>query len=144
VDLKNGQLGPQGKGREHLEKGCGDEHKPGCYKNPKQYDLPHFPFSSICLEVRRSKILRIPYVKTGPQNDCQAQAHGKKSSQDNMKEQRQTEQPDSQKSKEKTAQDQIEIAKGQAQVNPSLVGRVSLDEPGTIDFFRTFDPGLFD
>jgi hypothetical protein len=61
-----------------------------------------------------------------------------------MKEQNQAEQPDPQKCKKKTAQDQVEIAKGQAQVDPSLVGRVSLDEPGTINLEATLDPGSFE
>jgi hypothetical protein len=61
-----------------------------------------------------------------------------------MKEQTQTEQPDSYECKNKAACNQIKIAECKAQVNPSLVGWISLDEPRTIDFLGTFHPRSFD
>jgi hypothetical protein len=61
-----------------------------------------------------------------------------------MKQQGQTEQPNPQECKNKAAHDQITIAEYQAQVYPALVDRISLDEPGTIDLPRTFDPGSFE
>jgi hypothetical protein len=148
MDFKNDQLRSQGKRGKHLEQGRSYQHKPGCHKNPEKNNLPNHPLARICLEIRRFHHclcrFHIPGVEPGPQNNRQAQAHGKKSSQDNMKEKKQTERPDSYECENEAGQDQVTIAECQAQVYPSLVGRVSLDEPGTIALLGTFDPGSFD
>jgi hypothetical protein len=58
-----------------------------------------------------------------------------------MKEQNQSEQPDTYQRENKAAHDQVAIAQCQAYVKPSLVGRISLDEPRAIDLLNAFDPG---